>query len=214
MPTPLLSRGELLLRLQETFRRYGYEGASLTRIASATGLGKASLYHYFPGGKEQMAAAVIENLRHWFDANVFSPLESVHPPRQRIISMLDTLNRHYECGRCACLPALFSLSEERALFGEAISQFFARWVGCLSQTLTDSGLARDIAERRAHDGVERIQGALVLARAFADGRAFATMAAELPDQLLAGADRSTMWTTRAPRFAISAGGQARPSRAG
>jgi len=214
MPTPLLSRGELLVRLQETFRRYGYEGASLTRIAAATGLGKASLYHYFPGGKEQMAAAVIDNLRHWFDDNVFGPLESVHPPRQRIVSMLETLGRHYENGQCACLPGLFALAEERTLFGEAIGQFFARWVSCLSQTLTDSGLARDIAQRRAHDGVERIQGALVLSRAFADSRAFTSMAAELPDQLLAGADRSTMWTTRVPRFAFATNSQSLPSRAG
>ncbi|PKU25864.1 TetR/AcrR family transcriptional regulator [Telmatospirillum siberiense] len=214
MPTPLLSRGELLLRLQETFRRYGYEGASLTRIAAATGLGKASLYHYFPNGKEQMAMAVIEDLRQWFDTNIFSPLESVHPPRQRIVSMLETLSRHYESGQAACLPGLFALTEERALFGETIAEFFARWVACLSQTLTDSGLARDIAQRRAHDGVERIQGALILSRAFADNRAFATMAAELPDQLLAGADRSTMWTSRTARFPFAPSAQAIPSRAG
>jgi AcrR family transcriptional regulator len=214
MPTPLLSRGELLVKLQETFRRYGYEGASLTRIAAATGLGKASLYHYFPGGKEQMAIAVVENLCLWFEDNVFAPLVSVHPPRQRIVSMLETLSRHYDRGNCACLPALLSLTDERALFGEAIGQFFARWVASLSQTLTDSGLARDIAQRRAHDGVERIQGAVILSRAFADSRAFAAMAAELPDQLLAGADRSTMWTSRAPRFPFATSPQNLPSRAG
>lgn len=214
MPTPLLSRGELLIRLQETFRRYGYEGASLTRIAAATGLGKASLYHYFPNGKEQMAMAVIENLRQWFDDNIFGPLLSVHPPRQRIVSMLHTLGRHYETGQCACLPGLLSLTEERALFGEAIADFFSRWVACLSQTLTDSGLARDIAQRRAHDGVERIQGALILSRALADSRAFVTMAAELPDQLLAGADRSTMWTSRNSRAPFAPSPQTLPSRAG
>lgn len=214
MPTPLLSRGELLLKLQETFRRYGYEGASLTRIATATGLGKASLYHYFPNGKEQMAMAVIESTRQWFDENIFAPLESVHPPRQRIVSMLETLSRHYASGQSACLPGLFALTEERVLFGEAIAEFFARWVACLSQTLTDSGLARDIAQRRAHDGVERIQGALILSRAFADGRAFATMATELPEQLLAGADRSTMWTSRTTRFPFAPAAQIIPSRAG
>ena len=214
MPMPELSRGELLARLQETFRRYGYEGASLARISVATGLGKASLYYYFPGGKKQMAADVIEDLRQWFDANVFEPLELVHPPRQRIVSMLETLGRHYDRGQCPCIYALLALSEERTLFGEAISQFFARWVNSLSQPLIDFGLARDIAHRRAHDGVERIQGSLVLSRAFADGRAFATMAAELPNQLLAGSDRPTMWTSRAPRFPLFPVVQTRPSRVG
>ncbi len=173
----------------------------MSRIAAATGLGKASLYHYFPAGKRQMAAAVLDSVTAWFEANLFKPLESVHPPRQRITSMLATLDRYYDNGQVACLPALFAMSNEREMFREAIRQFFLRWVAGLSQTLTDSGLARDIAQRRAHDAVERIQGALVLSRAFANGRTFEAMAAELPDQLLAGADRSTMWTTRAPRFA-------------
>lgn len=214
MPTPLLTRDELLIRLRETFRRYGYEGTSMTRIAAATGLGKASLYHYFPGGKEQMAAAVIDNLSGWFELNVLRPLESNHPPRQRIVSMLETLRQHYDSGKKACLPAMFALAEERTLFGEAIRQFYARWIAALSQTLTDSGLARDIAQRRAHDGVERIQGTLVLSRAFGDSRAFATMAAELPNQLLAGADRSTLWTTRMPRFPASPTAQKIPPRNG
>lgn len=210
----MLSRPELLERLQETFRQYGYEGASMSRIAKATGLGKASLYHYFPNGKEQMAGAVVDNLIQWFEDNIFHSLESVHPPRQRIVSMLETLKQHYDGGRHACLPGLFALSEERNLFGEAIARFFARWIASLSQTLTDSGLARDIALRRAHDGVERIQGALVLARALADSRCFTSMASELPDQLLAGADRSTMWTTRATRFAFGSATQPNTARAG
>jgi len=172
----------------------------MARIAKASGLGKASLYHYFPEGKVQMARAVLDWVRHWFDDNVFAPLESVHPPRQRIVSMLDSLAGYYEQGQCACLPALFALTAERELFSEQIQEFHGRWLQALAQTLTDSGLARDIAQRRAHDGLERIQGALVLARGMGDEKLFAAMAKELPDQLLAGAGRSTLWTTRVPRL--------------
>lgn len=206
----MLSRAELLQRLQQTFRQYGYEGASMTRIAKATGLGKASLYHYFPEGKEQMAQAVVDDVGRWFESTIFLPLEQVHPPRQRIVSMLEALRQHYDAGNLACLPGLFSQTEERALFGETIARFFARWIASLTQTLTDAGLARDIAQRRAYDGVERIQGALVLSRALADPGCFAAMVLELPDQLLAGSDRATMWTTRVNRFAF--GNQAEPQR--
>jgi AcrR family transcriptional regulator len=213
MPVSLLSREELLARLCEMFRRYGYEGATMSRIAGATGLGKASLYHHFPQGKAQMAAEALDSVADWYEQSVFRPLESVHPPRQRIVNMLDTLDRYYEGGQKVCLPGLLALSEERTMFEQAIRRFFARWVGCLSQTLIDSGLARDIAQRRAHDAVERIQGAVVLCRANGDGNAFRSMSAELPDQLLAGADRSTVWTTRIPRFPRSPAGANSPSRA-
>jgi AcrR family transcriptional regulator len=200
MPTPLLTREQLLSRLCETFRRHGYEGASMALIAQDSGLGKASLYHYFPDGKVQMAGAVLGYVRQWFEDNVFGPLESVHPPRQRIVAMLELLGQYYKKGQCACLPAMFAQAAERDLFADAISDFYHRWLIALSQTLTDSGLARDIAQRRAYDGLERIQGALVMARGLGDDRLFASMAQVLPDQLLAGAARSTLWTTRAPRL--------------
>ena len=198
MPTPLLTRDQLLSHLCDTFRHYGYEGASMARIAKATGLGKASLYHYFPEGKQQMAAAVLDWSVQWFEAHVFAPLKSTHPPRQRIVSMLDSLSDYYALGQCACLPALFGMAAERELFAEALSSFYQRWLDSLAQTLTDSGLARDIAQRRAYDALERIQGALVVSRGMQDARLFGNMSQVLPDQLLAGAGRSTVWTTRIP----------------
>jgi len=200
MPAPLLTRDELLNRLHDTFRRYGYEGASMSRIAAATGLGKASLYHHFPGGKEQMAACVLDARRSWYEEKLFRPLESVHPPRQRLTNMLATLDQTYEGGDKASLPSLLSLTVEREMFAEVIAEFFQRWLDCMTQLLIDSGLARDIATRRAHDAVQRIQGALMLSRAYGDRKPFAALLSDLPDQLLAGADRGNIWSSRSPRL--------------
>ncbi len=47
---------ELITILDDVFRRRGYEGATLSVLSRACGLGKASLYHHFPGGKDEMAA--------------------------------------------------------------------------------------------------------------------------------------------------------------
>jgi AcrR family transcriptional regulator len=200
MPAPLLTRDELLDRLHDTFRRYGYEGASMSRIAAATGLGKASLYHHFPGGKEQMAEAVLASRRRWYEDKLFRPLESVHPPRQRLLNMLTSLDEVYAQGDKASLPALLSLTVERDMFAEAIADFFQRWLDCMTQLMIDAGLARDIATRRAHDAVQRIQGALLMSRAFGESKPFAGLLSELPDQLLAGADRGNIWSSRSPRL--------------
>jgi AcrR family transcriptional regulator len=198
---PSLTRAELLDRLYVIFSRYGYEGASMTRIAEATGLGKASLYHHFPDGKREMAAAVLDHVRAWYEEHVFRPLAGVTPPRLRLANMLDALGQRYASGDVACLPALLGQTEEREMFSEAIADLFRTLIACITQTLNDAGLARDIAQRRARDGAVRIQGALALSRALGDTRVFTAMAAELPDQLLAGADRSALWTARgAPRF--------------
>lgn len=54
-PMPSASRDVHIPALFQLFRESGYDGVSLAQIAVATGLGKASLYHHFPGGKVEMA---------------------------------------------------------------------------------------------------------------------------------------------------------------
>jgi len=54
-------RDALLRQLGQVFRERGYEGATLTQLAAATGLGKASLYHHFPGGKAEMADVLVRD---------------------------------------------------------------------------------------------------------------------------------------------------------
>jgi AcrR family transcriptional regulator len=196
----MLSRDELLSRLHEIFSRYGYEGASMARIAAATGLGKASLYHHFPNGKAQMARAVLDHVAAWFESNLFRPLEAVTPPRQRLVAMIATLQEHYASGERACLPAMLALGEERQMFAGQIESLFSRWTAHLTQMLADAGLARDVAERRAHDGLARVLGAMLMSRTLGDVRPFALMAEDLPLLLFAGADRSNVWSTRGPRF--------------
>ena len=45
-------RADVLPVLVEVFREHGYDGTSLSVIGERTGLGKGSLYNFFPGGKD------------------------------------------------------------------------------------------------------------------------------------------------------------------
>ena len=56
----LIDNDSLFEKISDAFRADGYEGASLSRLSEATGLKKASLYHRFPGGKEQMASEILD----------------------------------------------------------------------------------------------------------------------------------------------------------
>ena len=62
MPAAPLQKTEIVNRIAMVFRQHGYEGASLSLIADATGLGRSSIYHHFPGGKDEMVEAVFDNL--------------------------------------------------------------------------------------------------------------------------------------------------------
>ena len=92
-------RREVLRALGEVFRAHGYEGASLTLITEATGLGKGSLYHLFPGGKEQMAAEVLADIDGWFELNIYAPLREASDPARAIAAMIAGVDRVFSFRR-------------------------------------------------------------------------------------------------------------------
>ncbi|ARV61822.1 TetR family transcriptional regulator [Nostocales cyanobacterium HT-58-2] len=171
-------------RLVNVFRQYGYEGATLSRISQATGLGKASLYHHFPNGKQEMAEAVLEYVSQWFHAAILEPLRHPGEPRKRIQAMNESLKQFYNCGRDACLLAIFSLGESNDLFHQQVNQMLSAWIDGLVQVLEEAGLPTTQARQRAEDAVMQVQGALVLTRGLKSTAPFERILEQLPEQLL------------------------------
>ena len=165
-------RDDLLAMIGEVFREHGYEGASLALIGAATGLGKGSLYHFFPDGKEEMARAVIAHVDGWFEENVFAPLRDSGDPRAGIEHMLEATDRYFRSGRRVCLIGAFALEESRDLFANQIKNYFGRWVMHLADALTRAGHGKTEATELAEETVVAIQGALTLARAADDAAVF------------------------------------------
>jgi TetR/AcrR family transcriptional repressor of lmrAB and yxaGH operons len=93
MPAALTAkeRAEIVDRLFMVFRDRGYEGASLADLSRATGLGKSSLYHHFPNGKEQMAEAVLEKGKAFIQSAVVDVATSSSPLRARIRKVIGLL---------------------------------------------------------------------------------------------------------------------------
>ncbi|MEL6981216.1 MAG: TetR/AcrR family transcriptional regulator [Actinomycetota bacterium] len=50
----------IVVATNELFRRQGYNGTSLSQISKASEATIGSIYHFFPGGKEALAVAVID----------------------------------------------------------------------------------------------------------------------------------------------------------
>jgi TetR/AcrR family transcriptional regulator, lmrAB and yxaGH operons repressor len=178
-------RRDVLRALGEVFRAHGYEGASLTLITDATGLGKGSLYNLFPGGKEQMASEVLAEIDTWFELNIYAPLREASDPARAIAAMIAGVDQYFHSGNRICLVGLVALGAARDTFAEAVDDYFARWHAALAQLLQRSGLSKRQAQRRTEDALLTIQGALVLARARNDAGIFRRALNDLTARLLA-----------------------------
>jgi AcrR family transcriptional regulator len=183
MARTITERGDVVPALAEAFRSHGYEGASLGRIAEATRLGKGSLYHFFPGGKEEMAAAVLAEVDGWFREQVYRPLREQADGRAAVALMLERTAGYFQSGRRACLFGQFALGGERERFGAPVKRYFADWIGALAAALERAGKAPDAAAALAEKAVADIQGALVLARALDEPGAFVRALARIARDL-------------------------------
>jgi AcrR family transcriptional regulator len=179
---------ELLRRLGEVFRDVGYEGATLTALAKAARLQKASLYHRFPGGKEQMAQEVLQHTGSWLETNVLVPLRSSGSPAAvRIARMVRCLDEFYSGGEQDCLLNALSLGRRTAgTFSLPIKNLISAWVSALSSVLTEAGLDRARARARAERALTGLQGSLVVSRGLGTTRPFKAFLRTLPDELLKG----------------------------
>jgi len=177
MARRIASREDALPGLAATFRDAGFEGASLDAIVAATGLGRGSLYHFFPGGKREMAEAVLDHVEGWFETQVFTPLRTLPDPHDAIGLMLDNVAAYFENGGRICLVGALALADSRDLFADRIERYFAAWIEALAGALERSGQDSATARTEASLAVALIQGVLVLSRSlrieapFADGMA-------------------------------------------
>ena len=58
----LLRRRAMLASARDVFAEHGYVRATLDEVAERAEFGKGTLYNYFPGGKEELLRAVLDDL--------------------------------------------------------------------------------------------------------------------------------------------------------
>lgn len=184
MPPRLVSDTQLVDRLTDLFRSEGFEASSLNEIAKATGLQKSSLYHRFPGGKEQMAADVTAAVIDRFATEILAPLFTTGPAEARIRQVGRNLDAFYESGERRCLLDVLTVGHPGDAASLALAAAGNGWVEAFASVARSEGARPKVALARAQDAVAGIEGALVLARVTGDRAAFARAIERLPDLLL------------------------------
>lgn len=172
MPAALASKDEIVERLFTVFRDRGFDGASLADLSRATGLGKSSLYHHFPGGKEQMAQAVLERATALIDTAIFNVARAPQPLKVRVRKIVAALDQMFAGGRASCVLGQLSSASFGADARQGLRQAFAHWIEAIDKLAAESGMSRAHARSFAEDWVARLQGALILQAATGDTAPF------------------------------------------
>ena len=184
MPAPLLTRDEILERLLALFRCRGYQGASMSLISKETGLGKASLYHHFPGGKDEMVEEVLNHLDSILEQFVIEPLSGSEPPIDKLNTMIKNIDQFYAGGEKPCVFESLSLNAESGAADTKIKEQMRSWIKAMELLSIESGHDTKAARERAEEAMASIQGALIVARTTNNKSVFSRALKRLPDVLL------------------------------
>ncbi len=168
MPAPLTPKDEIVSRLFVVFRDQGFDGASLADLSRATGLGKSSLYHYFPNGKSQMAEAVLHRATALIDGAILAAARAPEPLKARLRKIVAAFDQFYAGGRTACVLAQLSTAGIGPEARMHLQSAFAHWIEAIAALATESGMPPARARDFVEDWTARVQGTLILQAANSD----------------------------------------------
>jgi TetR/AcrR family transcriptional regulator, lmrAB and yxaGH operons repressor len=179
-----MNRELTIERLFEEFRCSGYEGVSLSSLSVVTGLGKSSLYHYFPSGKEQMVTEVLEYGHQLLTQNILIPLQAKISPRQKIEKMCETLLDFYNYGKTPCLLGTLIVGARFDSYQDKVGNSLKCWIEAVADVLKEAGVEDSYAKSKAENAIISIQGGLLIARGTGEPELFVRQIESLPDTLL------------------------------
>jgi len=162
------TRERILESSEELFRRRGYAGTGLKAILAASDAPYGSLYHFFPGGKEELGVAALRAGGMTYRELV----EAVYEPGADVV----TATENFFAGAAAVLEATefadacpiatvaLEIADTSEPMRNAAAEAFESWLAVLTERFVSSG----IDERRAREvAIElfcAIEGAFLLSR--------------------------------------------------
>lgn len=146
-------------------RSKGYDGSSLNELAAACGLQKASLYHRYPGGKKDIALAVLQFVGQWTEDNIVAVVaDQIKSPQARLQLVLKNVDAIYQSGQASCLMRALSMDSGLVLFGEDLKLSMERWIAAFTTLGLAFGLQKESARETALQVMIQIQGSLVVSK--------------------------------------------------
>ena len=182
--TPELSaREKIIPAIARVFRRFGYEAASLSLLSRETGLVRSSLYHFFPGGKEQMAAAVLDLAERHVREVFMQALVTADAPGRQVDKFIAKLTEYYEGGAIGCLLSSLTLHDCPPAIAARVADLTEQWIAAIAAYLAARGDAAAKAQTKAERAIRLIEGGLVLALATREPRRFEASLQDLRELL-------------------------------
>jgi AcrR family transcriptional regulator len=163
------TRDRIVEASADLFRRQGYTGTGVKRIVAEASAPFGSLYHFFPGGKQQLGAEVIRWSGGIYEQLIDAFFEPATDPATSVESFFagaaETLEETDYADACPIATVALEVASTNDTLRRATADVFESWIATTSDRFVQSGIAEDEARRLAIAALAALEGAFVLSRA-------------------------------------------------
>ncbi len=168
MITRTPTRERILYAAAELFRRQGYAGTGIKHIAAHADATLGSIYHFFPGGKDQLADEVLRTAGSFFLA-LYEAIAAAAPDlpsgvRDFFAGAAETLETTGYADACPIATVAGDIASTNPLLRETTAEVFESWLTALAQDAVEAGIAPERARPLALSVLALLEGAFLLSR--------------------------------------------------
>jgi AcrR family transcriptional regulator len=153
----------------ELFRRQGFAGTGVKQIAAMANTPFGSLYHFFPGGKEQLGEEVIRRSGALY-IELFAAIARDAPDPVSAVARFfsgaaETLEETDYADACPIATVALEVASTNEALRRATADVFDSWIDAASAYFTAAGIPAEQARALAFSMLSLLEGGFVFSRA-------------------------------------------------
>lgn len=167
---PADTRDRIVAATCELFRRQGMTGTGLKQIARSAGAPFGSIYHFFPGGKAQLADEAIRASGAMYRDLVLAIFDQGGPDlastiRTAFAAAAENLIATDYADACPIATIALEVASTDDALRRATADVFTDWIEQGAERIARSGLPPDVCRSLIVGFITSLEGAFVLSRA-------------------------------------------------
>jgi len=168
------SRQRMIEATIDLMRSSGLSGAGINEIVRASGAPKGSVYHFFPGGKQQIAVEALTAYSQRVMAFIETALASRKSPPLKVRALFDAFARRVEDAQfrksCAAGTVCLDLDADLEALRSVVADAFDAWMAVIARHFAQG----DVRVARSFAGLllTAFAGGYIRARAERSSRPF------------------------------------------
>ncbi|MFF6949230.1 TetR/AcrR family transcriptional regulator [Streptomyces iakyrus] len=157
------TRERIVRTASRLMQRQGYEGTGIKQISREAGATLGSVYHFFPGGKQELGAAAVRLGDEEFTELLRETLDAEPEPEKALpalaASLAEGLRDSDWLDGCPVTSTVVGTASGAPGIQQAAAEAFARWRSVVAESLVATGFAAPDAEDLSHTVIATLEGA-------------------------------------------------------